>query len=173
MLDQHTPSTPIALAIESCGYQCKTTQWGQLMSSTAHLSDTLVIAQLEMSVQQLEYITHHIDCTNHATLIMLTRGDDATIESLVNADVSLLHVGPLSHERIPSLLKVAMARHTSSLRKQQHVKQLQDPMWIPCIKTIVFNVFLLIFRELRKYITYRLSLLNPTTQHQLWEWVVL
>ncbi|MBT6077315.1 MAG: ANTAR domain-containing protein [Oceanospirillaceae bacterium] len=128
VLDQHTPSTPIALAIESCGYQCKTTQWGQLMSSTAHLSDTLVIAQLEMSVQQLEYITHHIDCTNHATLIMLTRGDDATIESLVNADVSLLHVGPLSHERIPSLLKVAMARHTSSLRKQQHVKQLQSKL---------------------------------------------
>ncbi len=125
VLDQHTPGTSLIPAIESCGYQCESTLWSQLKSTTAHLPNMLIIAQLEMSLQQMEYIIHHIDSANHAILIMLKQANDATIKSLIEAEASLLHIGPLPHERMPTLLKVAMARHKSRLHQKRQVKKLQ------------------------------------------------
>ncbi|HIG36636.1 MAG TPA: ANTAR domain-containing protein [Oceanospirillaceae bacterium] len=128
LLDQHTQSTVLIPAIEGCGYLCQKIQWSQLHNLSPQSQSILVVSLLVIEQRQMRELIQHTESANYATLVLLEQADDSVINRLVRADIALLHVGPLPHERMPSLLKVAKVRHESRLRRELQVKELQVQM---------------------------------------------
>ncbi len=81
-----------------------------------------------MDAIQAQQLIVQLEPLQAPCLVFLTSASDAVVELLVEANVSLVHVGPWPNERFSQLMQVAQARYKAIAKQQSQLKSQQQKL---------------------------------------------